>query len=40
MVGFYFGFTWRKKCDYDSKDTDHAFVVGFVLPIKMKNSYI
>ena len=32
--------TRRKKSDYNSKNTGHAFVAGFVLAILMKNSYI
>ena len=32
--------TRRKKSDYNSKNTGHVFVAGFVLPILIKNSYI
>ena len=30
----------RKKSDYNSKSTSHAFVAGFVLAILVKKSYI
>ena len=32
--------TRRKKSDYNSKSTSHAFVAGFVLAIMVKKSYI
>ena len=32
--------TRRKKSDYNSKNTSHAFVAGFVLAILVKKSYI
>ena len=32
--------TRRKKSDYNSKNTSHAFVAGFVLAILVKKLYI
>ena len=29
----------RKKSDYNSKNTGHAFVAGFILAILVQNSY-
>ena len=39
MEVFYI-YTWRKKSDYNSKNTGHAFIAGFVLPILVINLYI
>ena len=33
-------YTWRKKSDYNSKNTGHAFLAGFVIAILVKNPYI